>query len=398
MLGMIMGVGVVILVVAIGEGAAQQVTEAVNSMGNNLLNVTPDRNHLRVGTLVSRGMTAPGAAAAHSMPVNSLTLQDVKLIERNFANTIEAVVPQIDSQLAVRLGSVDTVTEVAGTTIAYPYVKNTDVAMGRFFNQAEVDGALRVCVVGPSVAERLTSDGEADLTGKTLKINHQEFLVLGMLKSKGASSNGSDQDDVVLIPVSTAMLRVLNRQALNNVLIRCRTVESMPLAQEQVSVFLRSRHHLQPPFPGNDDFRIRNQDEILKAQQSVAGTMTSMLSIVAMVSLVVGGIGIMNIMLVSVTERTREIGIRKAVGATPRDVLLQFLIEAATISLLGGFIGIVMGVTGSIMISRVAGWNTVINSTAIISAVVVSVGVRALLWHLPGKQGIASASDRSAKV
>jgi putative ABC transport system permease protein len=389
MLGIIMGVGVVIIVVAIGEGATQRVTEAVNSLGTNLLNVTSNRNRLRIGTAISRSIIAPSGSASNTTAVNSLTLQDARLIAQHFTRTIDTVAPQIDSELQVRLGNVDTTTEVAGTSIDYPYVKRADIARGRFFTQDEVDGSLKVCVLGPTVVEHLTDDPHTDLTGRTVAINRQNFQVLGILASKGASGGGQDQDDIILIPVTTAMRRVLNRQALNNILIRCRTPEMMPLAEEQVSAFLRNRHHLQPPFPDNDDFRIRNQTDLLQAQQSVTGTMTMLLSIVAVISLIVGGIGIMNIMLVSVTERTREIGIRKAIGATPRDILLQFLIEAAIISLLGGLVGIGVGMGGAKLLSTFAGWNTLINATAVITAMMVSAGVGLFFGIYPASKAAA---------
>jgi putative ABC transport system permease protein len=389
MLGMIIGVGVVILVVAIGQGATQTVTDAVNSMGTNLLNVTANRNRLRIGTATSRTSVASTSATTNTTPINSLTLQDAMNIAHNFRRTVDTVAPQIDNDLQIRLDSVDTTTEVAGTTVDYPYVKRTDIARGRFFTQEEVDDTLKVCVVGPTVAEHLTGTPNADLTGKTISINRQHFLVLGMLAAKGATATGQDQDDVILVPVTTAMRRVLNRQALNNILIRCTTREMMPLAEEQVSAYLRNRHHLSPPFPDNDDFRIRNQTDLLNAQQSVTGTMTMLLSSVAVISLVVGGIGIMNIMLVSVTERTREIGIRKAIGATPRDILMQFLIESAIISLLGGLVGIVVGVGGSILLAKIGGWNTIVSSTAILVAVVVSAGVGIFFGIYPASKAAA---------
>ncbi len=394
MLGIIVGVAVVIIVVAIGEGAKLRVTEAVNLMGTNLLNVTTNRNRLRIGTAVSRSTVAANAAApvastANTTPLNSLILYDARQIAANFRATIDRVAPQIDADISVRLGDVNTTTEVAGTTTDYPYVKKARVALGRFFTQEEAASALRVCILGPSVVEHLTGDPSSDLTGKTVAINRQNFLVLGTLAAKGASAGGQDQDDIILIPVTTAISRVYNRQALNNILIRCTSEAMMPLAQEQVSSYLRNRHHLLPPFPENDDFRVRNQLELLQAQQSVTGTMTSLLTAVAVISLVVGGIGIMNIMLVSVTERTREIGIRKAVGATPRDILLQFLIEAAVISVIGGFIGIGLGIGGSMLLASVAGWATVVNSTAIVAAVVVSAGVGIFFGIYPASKAAA---------
>jgi len=376
MLGIIIGVGVVILVVAIGEGASARIADTVNSLGTNLLTVQANRNRVKLNAATSSTATTTTATATASTgSANSMTLDDSKKIAANFTKTVDAVAPQVNTNVQIRLGSVDASTQLIGTNIDYPYVKNVEIATGRFFTQDEVDGTLKVCVVGPTVAQNLTGDAHTNMAGTSISINRQNFEVVGTLVGRGATSFGQDQDDVILVPITTAMRRVINTQSINDILIRCTTPQTMPLAQEQVANFLRNRHHIPPPYPDNDDFRIRSQTDLLATQQSVTGTMTMLLSLVAVISLVVGGIGIMNIMLVSVTERTREIGIRKAIGATPDDILIQFLIEAAIISLLGGLIGIVLGVGGSKILSVVAGWNTVVNITAIIAAVVVSAGV-----------------------
>ncbi len=230
---------------------------------------------------------------------------------------------------------------------------------------------------------------DANIIGESILINRISFKVVGVLTPKGAGAWGQDQDDVILIPITTAMLRVMNKTRIDNMSIRCMTPDIMPLVTEQVSAYLRIHHHLQPPFPDNDDFQIRSQTDLLNRQQSITSTMTSLLSAVAIISLVVGGIGIMNIMLVSVTERTREIGIRKAIGATPRDILLQFLIESAIISLLGGLIGIVLGVGGAVILAKVAGWNTIVDQTAVIAAVVVSAGVGLFFGIYPASTAAA---------
>ena len=260
---------------------------------------------------------------------------------------------------------------------------------GRYFTLEELEGSQKVCVVGVTIADKLAGDPKADLTGQTISVNRQSFKVLGMLAPKGAGAWGQDQDDVVLVPITTAMRRLLNRRFINFMSVRCLTPETMPLAQEQIATFLRNRHHLTPPFPDNDDFNIRSQTDLMERQQSVTTTMTSLLSIVAVISLVVGGIGIMNIMLVSVTERTREIGIRKAIGANPRDILMQFLIESAILSLLGGLIGIGVGIGGSMLLASIGGWNTIVSSSAIIAAVVVSAGVGIFFGIYPASKAAA---------
>ncbi len=389
MLGIIIGVGVVIIVVAIGQGATQRVTDVVNSLGTNMLSIFPGQARLRATAVSRTSVATSGDQTAKAQAANHLTLDDAHLIAQNFSKTVDAVAPQVRSNVQIRLGGTDSTTNLTGASIEYPYVNNVQIDRGRFFTEYEIDGSQKVCVAGATIAEKLTGDARADLTGQTIAINRQNFKVLGMLTPKGSGAWGQDQDDLVVVPISTAMRRVLNRPHIDFMSVRCVSQRMMPLAQEQISNFLRNRHHLQPPFPDNDDFNIRSQTELMERQQSVTSTMTSLLSIVAVISLVVGGIGIMNIMLVSVTERTREIGIRKAIGATPRDILLQFLIESAIISLLGGIIGIGLGVAGAYLLAAVAGWNTIVNSTAVFAAVVVSAGVGIFFGIYPASKAAA---------
>lgn len=392
MLGIIIGVAVVILVVAIGQGAAQRVADTINQLGTNQLSVWPGASHIRINA-VTKASTTTGSSSAgasgSSQGQSGLSLDDAKLIAKNFSQTVAAVAPQVRGGVQVRLDGKDANSNVTGSTIDYAFVNNAPVDSGRFFTEAEADGSLKVCVVGHSVAEKLTGDPNTDLTGKSILINRINFQVVGMLKPKGSGAWGQDQDDLILVPITTAMSRILNRRFLNFMSFSATTQEMMPLAQEQVSAFLRNRHHLQPPFPDNDDFTIRSQTELMESQQSVTGTMTTLLSAVAVISLVVGGIGIMNIMLVSVTERTREIGIRKAIGATPRDISMQFIIEATIISLLGGLIGIVLGVGGASLLSAVAGWNAIVNETAVVAALVVSAGIGLFFGIYPASKAAA---------
>jgi putative ABC transport system permease protein len=380
MLGMIIGVGVVIIVVAIGQGATQRVTDAVNSMGTNLLFISPGSSRIRISAATSSPNSGQG---------NRMTLEDAKLIAQNFPKTVAAVAPQVRADVSIRLGNKDSTTTLTGSTVDYPFVNNVETASGTFFTNEDVDGNLKVCVVGTTVAEKLTGDPKTNLTGRTIAINRQNFKVLGMLTPKGSGAWGQDQDDLILVPITTAMRRIVNKHNINSISVRCVSARMMPLAQEQISTFLRNRHHVPPPYPDNDDFNIRSQTELMDRQQSVTTTMTSLLSIVAVVSLIVGGIGIMNIMLVSVTERTREIGIRKAIGATPRDILLQFLIESAIISMIGGIIGIGVGIGGASLLAQIGGWNTIVDSTAVIAAVVVSAGVGLFFGIYPASKAAA---------
>ena len=220
----------------------------------------------------------------------------------------------------------------------------------------------------------LTGSPTSDLVGQQIVINGDNYEVIGMLASKGAGAFGQDQDDVIIVPITPAMQRLLGLTTISNLSVMCTSTAAMTLAEEQISALFRIRHHLRPPFPANDDFQVTSQTELLARQSSVTDTMTMLLTAVAIISLVVGGIGIMNIMLVSVTERTREIGIRKAIGATPHDILMQFLLESATMSVMGGIVGTILGVGVSLIMGK-EGWNTIVSSTAIIAAVLVSGGV-----------------------
>nr|WP_246385741.1 ABC transporter permease [Armatimonas rosea] len=382
MLGIIIGVGVVIVVVAIGQGATKSVTDSVNSLGTNLLTVLPGTARIRLTAATAQSPGANGSAS-------HLTLEDAKLIASAFPKSVDSIAPQVRSNVQIRLGGSDSTTNLTGTTIDYPLVNNYEVSQGRFFTAAETEGSQKVCVVGTTVAQKLTGVADTDLTGQTIAINRQQFTVVGMLAPKGAGAFGQDQDDLILVPITTAMRRVLNQQFINSMSVRCTSQEMMPLAQEELTNFLRSRHHLQPPFPDNDDFSIRSQTELMQRQKSVTDTMTSLLSAVAVISLLVGGIGIMNIMLVSVTERTREIGVRKAIGATPRDILLQFLIESAIISLLGGLIGVVLGGGSAIVMARIGGWHTIVSTASVFIALGVSAAVGLFFGIYPASRAAA---------
>jgi putative ABC transport system permease protein len=386
MLGIIIGVAVVIVVVAIGQGASQSVTDQINALGTNLLTVRPGRPRVRITAAVTQNASVSGASA---VAPNKLTLDDVKLISADFPETIDSVAPSMRATVAISMNGQDSTTSLQGTTPSYEYVNNAPVTKGRWFTATEDAGVQKVCLVGTTVVNKLTGSPNSDITGRSFLINRTGFLVVGILKPKGSGAFGQDQDDVILIPLQTASRRVLNTTLVDLLSIRCRTQELMPLAQQQISSLLRNRHHDRPPYPDNDDFQITSQTELMARQQSVTTTMTTLLSAVAIISLVVGGIGIMNIMLVSVTERTREIGIRKAIGATPRDILMQFLIESSIMSLIGGVIGIVVGVVGAFVLAVVGGWVTSVSALSVGLAVTVSAFVGIFFGLYPAQKASA---------
>lgn len=382
MLGIIIGVAVVIIVVAIGQGAGQRVQDAVNSLGTNLLQIRPGQPKVRLTAVTLQAGATSGTATSQ----NRMTLADANLIASKFGDTVDAVAPQVRGNVQIQLANADATTSVMGVTVSYPYVNNVTVDTGQFFASTDEAAEHKVCVIGATVAFKLTNDENADLTGRTISINHEGFYVMGMLTKKGAGAFGQDQDDVILMPISTAMRRVIFKTYIDFLSVRCTTPEAMPLATQQISQFLRNRHHIPPPYPDNDDFQITSQTEIMARQATVTDTMTQLLTAVAIISLVVGGIGIMNIMLVSVTERTREIGIRKAIGATPKDILMQFLIEAGIISMIGGVIGVVAGVAGAIVLAMFGGWNTIVSPMAVGIALVVSAAVGIFFGMYPASK------------
>jgi putative ABC transport system permease protein len=364
MLGIIIGVGAVIAMVALGQGAAGQIKKQFESMGTNLLTV-------RSGT----GRFRPGGPGPGSGQSDSLTVADAEAIARKFPDTILAVAQVARGNGDVKLGSKSWSTSLFGVTADYATVAKLTVEDGRFISEQDERSRARVVVLGRSVIEQLKGDRKADMIGDTILVKRTRFRVVGILKERGSGGFGQDQDDLVIMPCQTAMRRVLNTTHLSEIDVSCRTEKDMDLATEQITSLLRQRHKVQPPYETNDDFNVRSPSQIQEALSATSKTMTTLLGGVALVSLLVGGIGIMNIMLVSVTERTREIGIRKAVGATNTDIMAQFLIEALVISVLGGAIGIILGGTTVALISHMTGWTSAIQVPVVVLSVLVSAGV-----------------------
>jgi len=372
-LGVIIGVGAVIAMLAIGEGAAQRITQSISSMGTNLITVFPGNPRIRGG--------GPGGQM-----ITTLVPEDADAIRRNLHNTVSRVAPSSRGSATVKMGNQNTQTSVVGTVPAYQMVNNADTSMGRFITDNDVRGRLKVAVVGPTVVENLLGSVNADPLGRDIEINRIRFRIIGVLKAKGSGGFGQDQDDMIVIPLSTALRRVFNRTYLSNISVECSSRAKMDLATEQITALLRRRHHLRPPFPDNDDVGVRSQSALLEMSQSVTGTMTALLGGVAVVSLIVGGIGIMNIMIVSVTERTREIGIRKAVGATGRDIMAQFLTESLVVSVLGGLVGILVGIGGSYLVGRILGWPTVVRPQAVVLSFVVAAAIGIFFGIYPARK------------
>ena len=365
MLGIIIGVGAVIAMVSLGLGMQEKVKENISSMGSNLLIV------------MSGGRTANGQRIASGSGAH-LTYDDAKAIEKN-VDGIEYVAPGVQSSYQLVAGNQNWNTQVQGMTPNIIDIRNYTIKTGRMYTEKELTSRDRVCVIGQTVADNLFPEG--DPVGKTVRINKAPFRVVGVLNSKGQSSMGQDQDDVVFVPLTTAMQRLMGITYIRNITIQCENENTIEQVQSDVVTLLRQRHKIRTG--EDDDFSVRNLAEIIKTAQETTGSITLLLAIIAAISLLVGGIGIMNIMLVSVTERTREIGIRKALGATYHDILLQFLVESMVIGVTGGTTGMILGTIVSVIAARIIGWPIVISVLATIISVVFSVGIGLffLLYH-----------------
>lgn len=368
MLGIIIGVGAVIAMVSLGLGMQEKVKENISSMGSNLLIV------------MSGGRTANGQRIASGSGAH-LTYDDAKAIEKN-VDGIKYVAPGVQSSYQLVAGNQNWNTQVQGMTPNIIDIRNYTIKTGRMYTEKELTSRDRVCVIGQTVADNLFPEG--DPVGKTVRINKAPFRVVGVLNSKGQSSMGQDQDDVVFVPLTTAMQRLMGITYIRNITIQCENENTIEQVQSDVVTLLRQRHKIRTG--EDDDFSVRNLAEIIKTAQETTGSITLLLAIIAAISLLVGGIGIMNIMLVSVTERTREIGIRKALGATYHDILLQFLFESMVIGVTGGTTGMILGTIVSVIAARIIGWPIVISVLATIISVVFSVGIGLFFGLYPAKK------------
>ena len=373
MLGIIIGVGAVSAMTAIGAGAQARVEDQIRSLGSNLIIVLP-------GNITSGGVRLGSGAQL------TLSEDDAAALPREIPE-IEVAAPQLRGGGQVVFGNSNWSTQILGVTPDYLVAREWEVVSGRPFTETDVDGAAKVVLIGQTVARTLF--GESDPVGETIRIRNVPHQVVGLLDRKGQSMIGQDQDDVVLIPISTARKRVLGGQQVRarnvgTITVKVRQGADVASAEQQMRELLRQRHKLQPN--QEDDFFVRNLSEVLSAQEASSKVLAILLAAIASVSLVVGGIGIMNIMLVSVTERTREIGLRMAVGAKSRDILLQFLVEAVTLSLIGGLVGIVLGAIASYAVGQFAGWRTEMGAGAVLLAFGFAAAVGVFFGFYPARK------------
>ena len=352
MLGIIIGVGAVITMVAVGSGAQARVAEQIQSLGSNLI-------------IVLSGSVTAGGVRMGTSSQQTITEDDSAAIAREIP-AVQVSAPSVRGNAQIVFGNLNWATGVQGVTPDYFEAREWPVVNGRAFGPEDLDGATKVALLGQTTAGNLF--GEADPLGQIVRIKKVPFTVVGILDRKGQNSWGQDQDDIVVIPLSTAKKKVLgksnsNPRAVSSISVKIRPDEDMGEAETQIRELLRQRHRLQGY--QDDDFWLRNLSEILQTQEDASRVMTYLLAAIASVSLLVGGIGIMNIMLVSVTERTREIGVRKALGATRRNILLQFLIEALVLCFAGGMLGASLGVGASLAFRGYLGWHIVVDVPSI---------------------------------
>jgi putative ABC transport system permease protein len=368
MLGITIGITAVICTVAIGQGGSNEINEQMLSLGENFVWVEAGGRNVN-GVRTGFGET------------KSLILGDVKAIQDSMP-LVKACTPQVDGRVQVVYGNQNWNTGFRGVSPEYLRIRRWTVAEGAVFSAEDVDAASNVALIGQTIRQYLFPD-ESPI-GKTMRIGNLPFKVIGVLAPKGLAANGNDQDDFVLMPYTTGMHKVKGADWLDDLMCSAISPEAVKPAQDQITLLLRERHHI---FPGQmDDFNIRSPEEILKAREEASRTLTLMLASVASVSLLVGGIGIMNIMLVSVTERTREIGVRMAVGATERDVQMQFLAEAAVLSLLGGAFGVFSGIFVSRLLSNLLEWPTILSKDTIIIAALFSIGTGIFFGYYPAQK------------
>lgn len=372
LVGISIGVGSVIVMVSIGEGAQRTVLHQIESMGSNLLVVNSGKLTNIVGRMRQTGR------------VTTLKLKDWESI-RDQCPSVQSAAPAQDKTLKVKYGSVATMTKIMGTTRRFPSIRNSPIQKGRFFTQEENKAGVRLAVIGADVKKHLF-EGE-DSIGEIVRIRNIPFKVIGVLKSKGVSAEGANEDNQILIPIRTALRRVFNLDYINTIYLQVKSKELMDRAESEIRELLRENHRLNVKNK-SDDFTIQNQIRVLETEKETSRMFTLLISGIAAISLLVSGIGIMAIMLLSVKERTHEIGLRMAVGARPKDIRLQFLSEAAILGSLGGCIGVLVGIAGSIATGYFSKWNTIVSSESLIISLIFSFSVGLFFGVYPAKKAV----------
>ena len=371
MLGIVIGVGAVIVMVAVGNGAQSQITASISSLGTNLIVVSP-------------GSSAQGGVSQGAGTFSRLTIGDAEKLKLE-GTTLAAVSPVISTRQVVIGPAGNWRTSINGVSPDYFTIRDWTATSGDLFVDADIKAARKIAVIGATVAKNLFPG--VDAIGAQVQVGHVPFVVTAVLEAKGQNASGADQDDVILVPYSTAQNRLSGNVRLGQILVSSFSPGEIPAAQSEITAIMREAHRLDTNT--EDDFTVRNQTEIAKAATSSTAVMSALLAAIASISLLVGGIGIMNIMLVSVTERTREIGIRMAIGARGSDVLTQFLVESVVMSILGGLVGLGAGYGGSMLLARLTGWNTAVPLSAVLIAVGFSAGVGVFFGYYPARKAAA---------
>jgi putative ABC transport system permease protein len=373
MLGIIIGVSAVIVMVSIGQGAQASVQSQIESMGTNLLFVSAGAQNV--------GGVRSGTGDSGT---NTLTVEDLDAIKREVPS-VSMVSPVVNSRTQLVVGNQNWNTSVQGVSEQFPEIRKWAVGSGSFFTDSDVRSAARTLVIGQTIADNLFP-GE-DPVGQTVRVSNMPFRVVGVMARKGQDPQGRDQDDAAFAPYTAVQKKLLGSTRVNVAYVSAVSQDSTYTAQQQVSELLRQRHKLSQGAP--DDFTVRNMSDVAEAANETSSIMTILLGSIAGISLLVGGIGIMNIMLVSVTERTREIGIRMAIGARSSAVRTQFLIESIVLSLTGGFAGIILGVVASVVVPAMLNWPTLVSTASIVGSVIFSAGVGIFFGYYPARKAAA---------
>jgi putative ABC transport system permease protein len=371
MLGIVIGVGAVIVMVAIGNGAQKMIQSQINSLGTNLVIVMP-------------GATMQGGASQGAGSFNRLTVDDADKLKRD-GTLLSAVSPVVSTRAQVIGGQGNWRTLINGVSTDFLTIRDWATSSGTFFSDVDVKSARKVAVLGATVANNLFPG--SDPVGSQIQIGHVPFTVVAVMAARGQNAGGMDQDDVILMPYTTAQSRLSGNVRIGQILASTSSQEEIPAAQDEIKSIMRDSHRLGDG--ADDDFTVRNQTDIAQAATGTTRVMSALLAAIASISLIVGGIGIMNIMLVSVTERTREIGIRMAIGARGSDVLTQFLVESVAMSVLGGIVGLAVGYGGAALVSHITGWTTSTPASAVAIAVGFSAAVGMFFGYYPARKAAA---------